>query len=129
MINKPSTPKRRVLVIDDVTTMSMLVKVFLQGMDLDITTAKDGIEGWQQLTTVKPDVVIADIQMPGKDGLELCADIKADPKLKSIRVVLLSAHAEEEDVKRRARLIGADELLKKPITPDKLRSVVSHLLT
>ena len=121
-------PQRRVLIIDDVATMSTLVKVFLQGMNLEISTARDGAEGWERLTASKPDLVIADIQMPGKDGLELCADIKSDPNLKSIRVVLLSAHADEDDIRRRARLIGADELLKKPVTPDRLRTVVSTLL-
>lgn len=121
-------PKRQVLLVDDVETIALLIKIFLNGLNLEFVTAPDGLAAWKKVQELKPALVIADVQMPNKDGLELCADIKSDPDLKHTPVVLFSVHARDEALQRRARLVGAYSILTKPVSPDELRRTVQEAL-
>lgn len=116
--------KSRVLLVDDAKTILSLTRVVLSGLDLDIDTAEDGEQALALAKQKPPDVVVADVQMPKKDGLELCADIKLDPALRHAQIILLSAKADDEALQRRARLLGVSSVLKKPVAPEVLREAV-----
>jgi CheY-like chemotaxis protein len=113
-----------VLLVDDAKTILSLTRVFLAGLDLDIVTAEDGEQALALAKERPPDVVVADVQMPKKDGLELCADLKLDPALRHAQIILLSAKADDESLQRRARLLGVSSVLKKPVSPEVLRDAV-----
>jgi CheY-like chemotaxis protein len=130
-VNKPSSGQHQVvqvLIAEDVETLAKLTEMFLEGLGLQFFTAKDGQAALRRVRELRPALVIADVQMPGKDGFELCADIKADPELRQTPVVLCSVAGADEAMQRRARLSGAHVLLSKPVSADALRRVVKELL-
>jgi CheY-like chemotaxis protein len=119
---------KRVLVVDDDRVIQQLLEVNLEleGYEV-VATASDGREALDKIAELGPDLVILDIMMPKMDGLEVCRHLKADPKLARIPVVLLSARAQDLDV-REGMDIGADAYLTKPFDPVELLEVVGRLL-
>jgi CheY-like chemotaxis protein len=119
---------KRVLVVDDDRVIQQLLEVNLEleGYEV-VATASDGREALDKIAELKPDLVILDIMMPKMDGLEVCRHLKADPSLAKIPVVLLSARAQDLDV-REGLDIGADAYLTKPFDPVELLEVVGRLV-
>jgi len=119
---------KRVLVVDDDRVIQQLLEVNLEleGYDV-VATASDGREALEKIAELKPDIVILDIMMPKMDGLEVCRHLKADPDLANIPVILLSARAQDMDI-REGLDIGANAYLTKPFDPVELLEVVGRLL-
>ncbi len=88
------------------------------------TNGKEGLEFTRELM---PDLIISDIMMPEMDGIEMCKQIKGDPKLNHIPVILLSAKS-DMDTRLEGFDMGADEFLEKPFQPQHLRSRVQNLI-
>ena len=119
---------KRVLVVDDDRVIQQLLEVNLELEGYQVAgTASDGQEAIAMASKLKPDLIILDIMMPKMDGLEVCRELKADPKLAKIPVVLLSARAQDLDI-REGLDIGADAYLTKPFDPVELLDVVGRLL-
>jgi len=119
-------PARKILVVDDVALFRDLGAVFLARSGRVLTAAS----GEQALTIAhreRPDLVIADFDMPGMDGATLCEAIKRDPELGSTPVVLILGGADCVERPRAVRA-GADDLLTKPLSRVALLEVVSRLL-
>ena len=116
------------MVVDDDRVIQQLLEVNLEleGYEV-VATASDGREALDKIAELKPDLVILDIMMPKMDGLEVCRHLKADPSLAKIPVVLLSARAQDLDV-REGLDIGADAYLTKPFDPVELLEVVGRLV-
>ena len=119
---------KRVLICDDDPVILRLheVNLELEGYEV-VATASDGKEALDKIAELRPDLVILDIMMPKMDGLEVCRHLKADPALAKIPVVLLSARAQDLDV-REGLDIGADAYLTKPFDPVELLEVVGRLV-
>lgn len=92
-----------------------------------MSTASDGIQGLEAARKSKPDLVILDIMMPGKDGFEVCKAMRQDPALATTAVMFLTAKAGEIDQILGLEL-GADDYLQKPISPRVLLARVKTLL-
>ncbi len=107
---------RTVLIADDEPSMRLLVHATIDSDDYYVEEAADGDEAWALIQRDKPALVLLDVQMPGLSGLEVLAAIKADPRLKSTRVILLSGKALEEDIEA-GLFAGADFYLTKPFSP------------
>ena len=120
--------KLTVLVIDDDPVILELLRVNFEIEGFDVVTAKDGDEGFALARELQPDVVISDIMMPRRDGLQLLSDLKADPRTEALPVILLSAKAQKSEVEHGLDL-GADDYITKPFDPiqliDRLNAVVS----
>jgi CheY-like chemotaxis protein len=118
---------KRVLVVDDDRVIQQLLEVNLEleGYEV-VATAADGKEALQKIAELKPDLVILDIMMPKMDGLEVCRRLRADPDLAGIPVILLSARAQDMDI-REGLEIGASAYLTKPFDPVELLDVVGRL--
>lgn len=86
----------RILVIDDQPFFLTMIQNILQAKGYRVVTAKDGDEGLAQAKRQKPDAILLDVEMPGKDGFTVCELLKTDPDLKRIPVIFLTA---TEDVK------------------------------
>ncbi|MDP8936395.1 MAG: response regulator [Actinomycetota bacterium] len=117
-----------VLVIDDDPVILDLLRVNFEIEGFDVVTATNGEEGLERAQAVHPDVVISDIMMPKRDGLQLLGDLKADPDTEDLPVILLSAKAQKSEVQEGLDL-GADDYITKPFDPikliDRLNAVVS----
>ena len=119
---------KRVLVVDDDRVIQQLLEVNLELEGYQVAgTASDGREAIELAGRLKPDLILLDIMMPKMDGLEVCRHLKSDPALAKIPVVLLSARAQDMDI-REGLEIGADAYLTKPFDPVELLDVVGRLL-
>jgi CheY-like chemotaxis protein len=117
----------RILVVEDSAVIRRLIEVCLRAADLEIVTRADGKSGLQAVGSESPDLVVLDIGLPGMDGWEVLDRIRRDETTKSIPVVVLTAHAEEES-RRRANEGGADAFVTKPFQPNDFRATVLSLL-
>jgi twitching motility two-component system response regulator PilG len=117
----------KVLLVDDTRTLLSLIQVYLLGWQLEFIEARDGIEGLARARDQKPDLVISDIRMPGMDGFEFCAAVRADRTLHGVPFVMLTSLTDEMS-RRKGKLVGASAFLTKPIAPDQLRAIVAELL-
>lgn len=100
------------LVVDDSSEMLDLLRDGLKS-DFHIVSASNGKEALKLLSSVKPDIIVTDLMMPEMDGIELCRQLKAEPTLASIPVIILSAKHDPRD-KVEGLTIGADDYLTKP---------------
>ena len=116
----------RVLVVDDDDVIRQLICVNLELEGFEVHMAVDGLDALEKVREVDPAVVTLDIMMPRLDGWDAAARLRSDPETAHVKVVLLSARAQEADLKRGSRL-GVDHYLTKPFDPDELISVVRRL--
>jgi CheY-like chemotaxis protein len=116
-----------VLVADDEPSMRLLVRATIESDDYKVIEASDGDEAWTLITEFKPSLVLLDVQMPGRTGLEILGMIKGDPSLASTRVILLTARAFMADVEA-GMTSGADFYLTKPFSPIDLLTRVDEAL-
>ena len=116
----------RVLVVDDDDVIRQLITVNLELEGFEVATAVDGQDCLDKVKGVAPHVITLDIMMPRLDGWEAAGRLRADPETAGIKVVLLSARAQEADLERGSR-IGVDAYLTKPFDPDELIEVVRRL--
>ena len=116
-----------VLVADDDEDILLLVTTRLRRDGLDIISARSGDEALALARERRPALAVLDIGMPGLDGIQVLEQIRADADLGHIVVLLLTAKAQESDV-RRAFEAGADAYVKKPFSPTQLSARVRELL-
>src|SRR5437867_2094845 len=131
------TPITILMADDDADDREMTKEAFLEShLANDLRFVEDGVELMDYLhrrgkysdpaTSPRPGLILLDLNMPKKDGREALAEIKADPKLLSIPVVVLTTSKEEEDMLRSYRL-HANSYITKPVTFDALVHVVTGL--
>jgi CheY-like chemotaxis protein len=117
---------RRVLVVDDDDVIRQLITVNLELEGFEVVPAVDGQDALDRVKEIKPDVITLDVMMPRIDGWEAAARLRSDPETAHIKVVLLSARAQQADL-HRGETIGVDAYLTKPFDPDELIEVVRKL--
>jgi CheY-like chemotaxis protein len=117
----------RVLVVDDDDVIRQLITVNLELEGFDVVTAVDGQDALDKVKAADVQVVTLDVMMPRLDGWETAARLRADPDTRHIKVVLLSARAQEADLQRGEK-IGVDAYLTKPFDPDELIDTVRRLV-
>ena len=117
----------RVLVVDDDPVIQRLLKVNFEMEGYQVTVAGDGLEGLERARADRPDVVVLDIMMPKMDGLAVTRALKADPDTAPIPVLLLSAKAQEADM-RAGAATRADAYVTKPFDPLELLERVEALI-
>ena len=119
---------KKVLLADDEEDILMLVSATLGGDDrYDLILARDGEQALNRAREERPDLMFLDVMMPKKDGFEVCAELKADDTTSDIKIVMLTAMAQELD-KEKAEAAGADFYFTKPFSPTALLDKVEELL-
>jgi CheY-like chemotaxis protein len=118
---------RTVLIADDEPSMRLLVHATIESDDYKVVEAADGMEAWAMIQQYKPSLVLLDVQMPGRSGLEVLRSVRADPSLLATRVILLTSKAQEHDVEA-GLIAGADFYLTKPFSPLDLLTRVEEAL-
>ena len=130
MINRTPTQleiQRTVLIADDESSIRLLVHATIESDDYRVVEASDGAQAWALTQELKPKLVLLDVQMPGRSGLEVLRSIKADEGLKATRVILLTSKAQERDIEV-GLIAGADFYLTKPFSLTEFEARVRALL-
>ena len=119
---------KKILVVDDQDKVRQLVSVTLAIGPYEVLTASNGEEALELARAARPDMVLLDIQMPGRfDGLEVCRMLKSDARTRSACVVMLTARGQDWD-KQAGREAGADDYFVKPFSPLALMNKVEEVL-
>jgi CheY-like chemotaxis protein len=117
----------RLLVADDSTTILKIISMAFENEDVEVTGVRDGQEAFERIAEFNPDIVLADVDMPGLDGFELSAKIKKSPKTSGVKVVLLASDFESFD-EQRYQACGANNHISKPFKSDDIVTLVKNLL-
>jgi DNA-binding response OmpR family regulator len=116
-----------ILIADDEEDVLLLCRVNLEFEGFTVTEAANGQEALNLARQIRPDLVLLDVMMPVKDGWECLAELKADPQLKDVPVVMLTAKVQEEH-QLRGLASGAADYITKPFHPTALVRTVKTVL-
>ena len=116
----------RVLVVDDDEVIRQLIAVNLTLEGFDVATAVDGQDCLDKVGTLAPQVITLDVMMPRLDGWVTAGELRKNPGTAHIKVVLITARAQEDD-RARGHQIGVDAYLTKPFDPGEMIRVVREL--
>ena len=121
------TPAPNILVVDDDLELLKLIAMLLRRIGAESHTFYNGQEALQYLQTETPDVVVLDLMLPGIDGYEILQQIRADRRMDDVPVLILSAKADPNSIRRGLEL-GADGYVTKPYIANSLIDRVRLLL-
>ena len=110
----------QVLFIEDDPTVAQMYKLKLELDGYTVQMAKDGEEGLQLATELKPDIIFLDIRLPKMDGFAVLENLRSDSVTRNIPVIILSNYGEKELVDRGLKLGALDYLIKSETTPASL---------
>jgi putative two-component system response regulator len=116
-----------ILVVDDDDMNRLLIKSILSRMLYQVSEAFDGIDAWEKMGSLLPDLILLDLSMPRMGGFELIHKLKNDPVKKNIPIMIISGHDEPAD-RVKAVEAGADDFLSKPLEQVILKAKVKSLL-
>src|SRR5919106_503966 len=117
----------KILVVDDEVHLRRVVCLYLRARDYEVATAENGMEAIHKVAEDRPDLIVADISMPGMDGYELCSRLRRDPVTRTIPFIFLTARDQDTD-KIKARKVGADDYLTKPCPLDQLAERIETVM-
>jgi two-component system, chemotaxis family, chemotaxis protein CheY len=123
----PVREPRKILLVDDSRTITCVLRAYLMDRGDEFLVASDADSALRCVLREQPDLLIADIEMPGMSGLDLCRVLRATPRLSRVRLVVISG-GWTESRHEEARRIGIDGWLSKPVNPEKLAALVHKLL-
>ena len=117
----------RLLIIEDDLSMLDLLRVHLSAVGHVVRTAADAADGIRAILAEPPELILSDIAMPYLDGMELLHALRSDPLTRRIPVVFLTGRT-DDDTLVKARQLGADDFLTKPIQVEDLLSSIDRVL-
>jgi two-component system alkaline phosphatase synthesis response regulator PhoP len=122
-----SDTRSKILLVDDEIDTLLPLKLSLEAEDYLVLGASNGFEALELAKTNIPDLILLDIMMPGMDGYEVCAQLKKDPVMRNIPVIMLTAKdAVREKVK--GLDIGADDYVTKPFNLNELKARIKSVM-
>ena len=117
---------KKILIADDEPDILEIIQFNLQKEGYEVFIAKNGDEALEQARRYQPDLIILDIMMPGKNGIDVCNILRMQPAFKETLIIFLSALS-DEGTEIRGLETGADDYLTKPVSPKVLTSKVNAL--
>ena len=117
----------RILVVEDSRIMRQMVRAALSDDDYEVHEREDGRQGLEAVSTLAPDLVITDVNMPEMDGLALVRAVRQLPSFRVTPVIVLTTES-ADDMKQSGRAAGATGWIVKPFDPGQLRDVVTRVL-
>ena len=117
----------KILICDDEDVLRSLVRASLLSGEFEILEARDGDEALELTLSERPDLVLLDMMMPGRTGLEVLEQLRADPGVAETPVIMLTARTQEND-RAAADDAGATVFLPKPFSPTELARLVDETL-
>ncbi|MCD4823246.1 MAG: response regulator [Phycisphaerae bacterium] len=125
--NKETPTQNTILVVDDNEQNLELLVAYMDGLDCQIQTARDGVEALEQVQKTPPDLILLDVMMPRMSGFECCRKLKTDPTTRDIPVIMVTALNEMGDIERGVES-GTDDFITKPVNRLELVTRVKSLL-
>ena len=124
---------KKILLIDDDPDLLNAVRMILESKNYNVAMAFGGIEGLEKAKTENPDLIVLDVMMPDKDGYSVCKELKSNPELSRIPVILLTAVVSHISTTRFTQQMGveteADDYIDKPVEPNVLVKRIETLLS
>lgn len=117
----------KILIIEDETDIADLIAFNLQRNDFETIVAHDGLTGEEMAMSQRPDLIVLDLMLPGKDGYSVFKALRRDPRTQNTPVLMLTARAQTED-RIQGLESGADDYLTKPFSPKELVLRVTSVL-
>lgn len=117
-----------VLICDDEETVRALIRATLAGRGYTLVEACDGDQAIELARSLRPDLILLDMMMPGRTGLDVVQELRASPETAAMPVVMVTARAQSGD-RRAAADAGADRFVAKPFSPTELLRTVDEFLT
>ena len=108
-----------VMVVDDSLTVRKITSRMLIREGFEVATAKDGVDGLQQLQDIEPDIILLDIEMPRMDGFEFARNVRADAKTKGIPIIMITSRTADKH-RNHAMQLGVNEYMGKPYQEEQL---------
>jgi two-component system chemotaxis response regulator CheY len=116
-----------IMIVDDSATILMSMSAILKKNGFDVATANDGQDAMGKVHSVRPNLIISDLNMPRMDGMTFIKEVRKSPGLRFTPILMLTT--ESEPAKRReAKAAGATGWLVKPVTPEALLTVIRQVL-
>lgn len=119
--------RNKILTVDDSKTVRIIVRKAFKAFDCDIIEAGNGVEGLAVAAKETPDLILLDVTMPVMDGVEMLTRLKADPQLKAIPVIMLTAEGGRDNVLKIAK-IGVRDYLVKPFKEESLLEKAGRII-
>lgn len=117
----------KILIVDDFSTMRRIIRNILKQLEfINVEEAEDGSVAFEKLKDADYDLLITDWNMPNMTGLDLLKEVRANEKLKDLKVLLVTAEAEKENIIQAAQA-GANEYVVKPFTADVLGQKINKI--
>jgi two-component system chemotaxis response regulator CheY len=117
----------KILIVDDFSTMRRIIRNILKQLEfVNVEEAEDGSIAFEKLKEADYDLLITDWNMPNMTGLDLLKEVRANEKLKDLKVLLVSAEAEKENIIQAAQA-GTNEYVVKPFTADVLGKKINKI--
>ncbi len=118
---------KKILLIEDEADQILLAQVRLKAHGFEVSCAVDGEEALRKVRDERPDLVLADLMVPGINGFDVCSRLKQAPETRTIPVVLLTGHS-FWDFEERCKAVGADAWFRRPHESAQLLSTIQTLL-
>jgi CheY-like chemotaxis protein len=117
---------KKLLMADDESGVRSLVRMTFEGDGYEILEASDGNQALKLAREHQPDLVLLDVAMPGMSGFDVCRSLKEDPETQQIKVIMLTAKAQQMDIEE-GQKSGADDYFTKPFSPVVLMKKVEEI--
>ena len=118
---------KKILIADDEQNIVISLEFLMKREGYAVSIANDGEEAVAMIRSEQPDLVLLDVMMPKKSGFEVCQEIKSDPRLESVRILMLTAKGRDTEVAKGLAL-GADGYMTKPFSTKELVERVRNML-
>ncbi|AKU11233.1 MAG: two-component system, OmpR family, alkaline phosphatase synthesis response regulator PhoP [Azoarcus sp.] len=118
---------KKILIADDEQNIVISLEFLMKREGYEVSVANDGDEAARRIRAEKPDLVLLDVMMPKKSGFEVCQEVKSNPELQSVRILMLTAKGRDTEVAKGLAL-GADAYMTKPFSTKELVERVRSML-
>ena len=125
--DKRTTPKRKLLIIDDDRAFVVLAAAILRDAGFMVLEAHDAMQGYMYAQQDPPAIILLDMQMPAGGGMNLLERVRTIPRLSRIPIVVVTAST-DEGIEDTVKAKGAMDILRKPVDRDQLVSMVNSIL-
>ena len=122
------TGPRKIMIVDDMRTIRMLLPAYFVGKDYRYFPAESGEDALANLGSVRPDLLVSDVNMPGMSGFELCHAARALPGFARLPVILITGDPEIEKLMEELDPTQKSALVTKPLDPQEVRALVEDFL-
>ncbi len=119
---------KRVLVVDDEPNIVLSLEFLMKREGYTVTTAADGDAALKAVETKVPDLILLDINMPRRNGFDVCQTLRADPKYNDVKIMMLTAKGRDVD-QEKGLALGADDYVTKPFSTQEVVAKVAELLS